>query len=91
MDFQALVNITLLSLDTLLPSNDAGQVAELRNHIITSRYLTEIGLANLDAVGNSFMDIKQLSYIILMKIVAENLYSFGWENTCILKISVLCL
>src|ERR1700733_6765434 len=46
MSSQTLANLSLPAPDALLSSKDPAQVAELRNHIIVSRYLVEIGLAN---------------------------------------------
>ena len=75
---QGLADLTLPSSNTLLPSRDAAQVAELRNHIIVSRYLTEIGIANPGTAGTSLPDIKLLSRVMLAGTGAEDLYAFGW-------------
>ncbi|KAL9121672.1 MAG: hypothetical protein Q9187_001771 [Circinaria calcarea] len=75
---QALASLALPSPDTLLPSKDAAQVAELRNHIIVSRYLTEFGFANPGTAGVSIPDIKQLSRLMLTDTAAEALYTHGW-------------
>ena len=75
---QTLANLALPSPNTLLPGKDASQVAELRNHIIVSRYLTEVGFANPGTAGISVPDIKQLSRLMLTGTGAEILYSHAW-------------
>jgi hypothetical protein len=58
MTTETLANLTLPSSEALLPGNDSAQVAEIRNHIIVSRYLTETGLVNPGTAGISLTDIK---------------------------------
>ena len=84
MSPQALSNLTLPSSDALLPNKDPAQVAELRNHIIVSRYLTEVGLANPGTAGISLLDIKKLSCIMLVGTGSENLYKSGWGKRIVL-------
>jgi Fic family protein len=78
MNTQTLANLTLPSPDTLLPNKDPDQVAELRNHIIVSRYLTEIGFANPGTAGISLTDIKTLTRVMLVDTASEMLYKLGW-------------
>lgn len=78
MSPQSVANLTLPNSDALLPRKDSAQVAELRNHILVSRYLTENGLANPGTVGISLADIKQISRIMLMGTAAEDLYRYEW-------------
>ena len=78
MNPQTLAKLTLPSSDALLPSEDPAHVAELRNHIIVSRYLTEIGLASPGTAGISLIDIKQLSRAMLVETAGERLYTHGW-------------
>ena len=78
MNPQTLANLTLPAPDALLPSKDPDQVAEIRNHIIVSRYLAEIGLANSGTAGISLADIKQLSRAMLVETASEKLYTHGW-------------
>jgi Fic family protein len=75
---QTLADLTLPSSDTLLPSKDTAQVAELRNHIVVSWYLTEIGLANPGTAGISLTDIMHISRLMLAGTAAEKLYTHGW-------------
>jgi hypothetical protein len=75
---QDLACLTLPSPDALLPGKVPVAVAELRNHIVVSRYLTEVGLANPSTTGVSLAEIKQLSRIMLAGTDAEDLYSFRW-------------
>jgi hypothetical protein len=90
MSPQTLSNLTLPSSDVLVPSKDPAHVAELRNHIIVSRYLTEVGLANPSTAGISLADIKQLSRMMLVGTGAENLYKSGWGKKLFLESSALC-
>jgi hypothetical protein len=78
MNPQTLANLTLPAPGALLPSKDPAQVAELRNHIIVSRYLVEISLANSGTAGISLTDIKQISRAMLVGTRSEKLYAFGW-------------
>jgi Fic family protein len=78
MSSQTLANLSLPAPDALLSSKDPAQVAELRNHIIVSRYLVEIGLANSGTAGISLTDIKQLSRAMLVETASEKLYTHGW-------------
>ncbi len=70
--------LTLPTSEELLPGKNAKQVAELRNHIFVSRYITEAALNNPGTTGMSVADIKQLSMMILRGTDAENLYAFNW-------------
>ncbi|KAH8820162.1 hypothetical protein F5884DRAFT_744523 [Xylogone sp. PMI_703] len=58
--------------EELLPHKDANQVAELRNHVFVSRYITESALNNPGTSGLSVADIKQLSVAMLRGTDAEN-------------------
>jgi Fic/DOC family len=60
-----LSNLTLPSPHALLPNSCPAQVAELRNHIIISRYLTEVGLENPGTTGVSLLDIMRLDEMML--------------------------
>jgi hypothetical protein len=51
---------SLPSANALLSHGDEDQVAEMRNHIVVSRYLTELGPANHGTSGISLSDIKSL-------------------------------
>ncbi|MCJ1367623.1 hypothetical protein MMC16_006757 [Acarospora aff. strigata] len=84
---QSLANLSVPSSNALRPSKDAVQVAELRNHIIVSRYLTEVGLSNPGTAGISLTDIKQLSRVMLAGTGAEALYTHGWASTLLWETS----
>ena len=64
--------------EELLPGKNANQVAELRNHILVSRYITEAALNNPSTTGISVVDIKQISMMILRGTDAETLYASNW-------------
>lgn len=78
LSVQDIADLPLPSSDALLPNQNAAQVAELRNHIIVSRYLTETALANPGTAGISLTDIKQISHIMLAETGAEDLHTPGW-------------
>ena len=78
MTTETLANLTLPSSEALLPGKDSAQVTEIRNHIIISRYLTEVGLVNPGTAGISLTDIKQLSRVMLAGTRAELLYAVAW-------------
>ena len=75
---QVLAGLPLPSSNALLPSQDAAQVAELRNHIIVSRYLTEMGIANPGTAGISLTDMKHISRVMLAGTGAEDVHAHGW-------------
>ncbi|TAQ90839.1 hypothetical protein B7494_g835 [Chlorociboria aeruginascens] len=81
LDAMSTSEVSKLALPTpekLLPGKNANQVAELRNHIFVSRYITEVAHNNPGAPNFSIADIKQLSMMILRGTDAENLYAFNW-------------
>jgi hypothetical protein len=53
--------LALPTSEELLPGKNTNQVAELRNHILVSRYITEAALKDPGTTGMSEPDIKQLS------------------------------
>ena len=64
--------------ETLLPGKNANDVAELRNHILVSRYMTETALKNPRPTDLSVADIEQLSKMILRGTNAGDLYAKTW-------------
>jgi Fic family protein len=64
--------------EELLPGKDPSQVAEIRNHILVGRHITEAALNNPGTAGMSEADIKQLSMMMLRGTDAETLYAFNW-------------
>lgn len=81
LDVMSTSEVSKLALPTpekLLPGKNANQVAELRNHIFVSRYMTEAALKNPGTTSISIADINQLSMMILRGTDAETLYAFNW-------------
>ncbi|KAI9844761.1 MAG: hypothetical protein M1837_005294 [Sclerophora amabilis] len=74
----ALATLALPSPEALLPGKDGSQVAELRNHIVVSHYLTEVGLAHPGTAGVSLPQMKQLCRLMLAGTASEEAYSRGW-------------
>jgi Fic family protein len=70
--------LALPTSEELLPGKNVNQVAELRNHILVSRYTTDVALNNPGTAGMSVADIKQLSMMILRGTDAETLYAVNW-------------
>jgi hypothetical protein len=70
--------LALPTSEELLPGKNTNQVAELRNQILVSRYITEAALKNPGTTGMSEADIKQLSMMILQGTDAETLYAINW-------------
>ncbi|KAL7933700.1 hypothetical protein V8C35DRAFT_327645 [Trichoderma chlorosporum] len=69
----------LPDLCSLLPNEDASQIAELRNHIAASRWVTEAALCNFKgAAGLSEAEIQGLSAFLLKDTISEKLYGSGW-------------
>ncbi|TVY44397.1 hypothetical protein LSUB1_G002058 [Lachnellula subtilissima] len=58
--------------ENLLPGKNANDVAELRNHIVVSRYITEAALKNPGPTDLSVANIKRLSMMILRGTNAED-------------------
>lgn len=71
-------NLALPTPEELLPGKNASQVAEIRNHLLVSRYITEAALKNPGTPGKSEADIKQLSRLMLRGTDSETLYAFNW-------------
>jgi Fic family protein len=84
MSPDTLSHLPVPSSDALVPNKDPAQVAELRNHIIVLRYLTEVGLAHPGTAGISLAGIKQLSRMMLAGTGAENLHQSGWGKKLVL-------
>ena len=53
-------------------------MAELRNHIVVSRYLAEVGLTSPNTAGIPISEIRHISRLMLQGTDAEDLYSYGW-------------
>lgn len=70
--------LDLPSASDLLPGKNPHHVNELRNHIIASRYVTEVALANPGTRGFNVSEMKLLSAAILRETEAERLYRSGW-------------
>lgn len=62
----------------LLPHADASQVAELRNHIVASYWVTETALQNPGTAGLDEDNIRHLSAVIIKGTNAEAVYALGW-------------
>ncbi|KAL7915736.1 fido domain-containing protein [Trichoderma velutinum] len=62
---------------SLLPNEDASQVAELRNHIVASRWVTDAALRNTKS-GLSEDEIQCLSALLLRDTSGEKVYNSGW-------------
>lgn len=78
MSTSEISKLTLPTPEKLLPGKDVNQVCELRNHILVSRYTTEVALHNPGTTGMSLADIKQLSLLLLRGTNAETLHAFSW-------------
>lgn len=78
MSAQALSNLDLPSTDDLLPTRPAAQVAEVRNHIVVSRYATDVALSKPGTPGMSLDDIKFLTRTMLSGTDAELIAKHAW-------------
>ncbi|OBT78305.1 hypothetical protein VF21_03027 [Pseudogymnoascus sp. 05NY08] len=78
MSTQALTELDLPSATDLLPSKDAAQVAELRNHIVVSRYISDAALANPGTPGISLSDVKLLAGMMLRGTESEEAAKYAW-------------
>lgn len=78
MSTSEVLKLALPTPEKLLPGKNANQVAELRNHILVSRYITEAALNNPGTTSITVADIKQLSMMILRGTDAETLYALNW-------------
>ncbi|KAL2075252.1 hypothetical protein VTL71DRAFT_195 [Oculimacula yallundae] len=70
--------LALPSSEELLPGKNANHVAELRNHILVSRYVTEVAFKVPGTTSISVAEIKQLSNMMLRGTDAETLYAYNW-------------
>ncbi|KAL7785197.1 fido domain-containing protein [Trichoderma ceciliae] len=73
-----LAQMALPDVNSLAPRADASQVAELRNHIVASHWVTEAAFRNPGTAGISEAEIRDLSAILLKDTNAEALYRHGW-------------
>ncbi|KAL6697911.1 fido domain-containing protein [Trichoderma pleuroticola] len=73
----SLSQIALPDAHSLLPNEDAIQVAELRNHIIASRWVTDAALRSTRS-GLWENEIRCLSALLLRDTSGERLYNSGW-------------
>ncbi|KAH0532234.1 hypothetical protein TsFJ059_000956 [Trichoderma semiorbis] len=73
-----LSQMTLPDVHSLFPQADAAQVAELRNHIVASHWVTETALRNPNTPGLSEAEIRCLSAVLLKDTNRELLYNSRW-------------
>ena len=79
LDADQLSHLTLPGPKELLPfSGHPDSVVELRNHILVSRYITRIALANPYLSGLPLNDLRQLSQALLVGTDAEKIFSHNW-------------
>lgn len=78
MSIDNLAQTALPDVHSLLPHADASQVAELRNHIVASHWVTETALHNPNTAGLSEAEIQCLSAVLLKDTISEQLYKHGW-------------
>ncbi|KAM0250006.1 hypothetical protein ACHAQJ_008812 [Trichoderma viride] len=70
--------ITLPDVHFLIPDADASQVAELRNHLVASHWVTETALQNPLTAGLSQDQVQSLSAVIVKGTDSELTYKYGW-------------
>ncbi|KAK3935648.1 fic doc family [Diplogelasinospora grovesii] len=68
----------------LLPHADASQVAELRNHIVASHWVTDAALQNLGTPGLNEDDVRCLSALVNKGTNSEWIYTHGWGKRIVL-------
>ncbi|KAL6864113.1 fido domain-containing protein [Trichoderma novae-zelandiae] len=78
MSAPKLARTALPDVRSLLPHADASQVAELRNHIVASHWVTEAALRYPGTAGLSEDEIRCLSAVLLKDTTSELLHSHGW-------------
>ena len=69
------------ALKELIPGKNTNQAAEPRNHILVSRYITEVALNNTGTTDIYLAHIKQLSVMMLRGTDAETLYAHSWGKS----------
>lgn len=72
-----LSQIALPNVHYLFPDEDPSQVAELRNHILASRWVTDVALRSTKS-GLSEDEIRCLAALLLRDTSSEKLYNSGW-------------
>lgn len=79
LDANQLSHLTLPGSEELLPSSGhPDSVIELRNHILVSRYITRVALANPYSSGLPLSDLRHLSRALLVGTSSERIFSHGW-------------
>ncbi|KAL5089907.1 hypothetical protein Trisim1_005024 [Trichoderma cf. simile WF8] len=78
-----LSQIALPDLHYLFPDEDPSQVAELRNHIVASRWVTDAALRSTRS-GLSEDEIRCLSALLLRDTSGEKLHNSGWGRKVVL-------
>lgn len=74
LSFQEISELRLLAAQHLLPGKDPNYTNEVLNHIVVSRNITEMALANPRTPGMRISEIKYLSASMLRGTDAEILY-----------------
>lgn len=79
LDANQLSHLTLPNPDELLPSSGhSDSVVELRNHILVSRYITQVALTNPYSSGLPLGDLRHLSRALLVGTESEILIANCW-------------
>jgi hypothetical protein len=78
-----LSQIKLPDVHALLPHTDRSQVAELRNHIVASHWVTEAASQNLDTNRLGEDEIRLLSALIIKGTDSEAIYASSWGERVI--------
>jgi prophage maintenance system killer protein len=74
----SLTSLTLPTPTDLLPRRDSSEVAELRNHIIASRWVAETAAQQPGTAGLSEVELCSLAALMVKDTASEALYNSGW-------------
>ena len=67
-----------IPLHQLLPGRDLNQVAEMRNHILASSWVTEVATRKPGTAGLSENEIRSLGALMIKDTAAEAAYASSW-------------
>jgi Fic family protein len=84
MTTHELSHTSLPDVRPLCPHADASQLAELRNHIIASHWVTEAALRNPGTAGIAEDEIRCLSAVLLKDTRSEVIYKHAWGKRVLL-------
>jgi Fic family protein len=80
LNINELAKISFPLPQNLLPGKDHYQVAEMRNHLIASKFITDTAFTKIGTAGPTLEEIHALSKILLIDTQSVALYKQAWNG-----------